>query len=149
MPFIVAWHDGLVRGAPNGFPESKPVNNPENSPVNHLMARLNPRDFSRCRPEFDYGAPGGGDARLLQRTVFGRHIFRDRFERATARLCGVRVSDKLAIYGLAGVFFDSRINAASRLAGDPWWQPTRTRYYRRGRDRRCERAVALAASLAQ
>ena len=124
MPFIVTLGTmGIVRGAAKWLSGKQTINNPEDSPINQLMARLNPREF--------FPLPPGVWITIvlavlmfviLQRTVFGRHIFAIGSNEATARLCGVRVSwTKLAIYGLAGVFFGlAGLMQLSRLTqGDP------------------------------
>lgn len=124
MPFIVTLGMmGIIRGAAKWLSNKQTVSAPENSPVNAIMARLNPTEFLPL-PAGVWIAVGLGVvmAFMMNRTVFGRHIFAIGSNEATARLCGIRVRlTKLWIYGLAGLFFGlSGLMQLSRLTqGDP------------------------------
>jgi len=124
MPFIVTLGMmGIIRGAAKWLSNKQTVSAPENSPVNSIMARLNPTEFLPL-PTGVWIAVGLGIvmALVMNRTVFGRHIFAIGSNEATARLCGIRVRlTKLWIYGLAGLFFGlSGLMQLSRLTqGDP------------------------------
>jgi ribose transport system permease protein len=123
MPFIVTLGMmGIARGTAKWLAGNQTVNAPR-SPINSLMDMLDPLHF--------FPLPLGVwitialavlMAVMMQRTIFGRYIFAIGSNEATARLCGIRVGPmKVAIYGLAGLFFGlAGLMQMSRLAvGDP------------------------------
>lgn len=123
MPFIVTLGMmGIARGTAKWLAGNQTVNAPR-SPINNLMDMLDPLHF--------FPLPLGVwitiglavlMAVMMQRTIFGRYIFAIGSNEATARLCGIRVGPmKVAIYGLAGLFFGlAGLMQMSRLAvGDP------------------------------
>lgn len=124
MPFIVTLGMmGIVRGAAKWLSNKQTISAPENSPVNGIMARLNPTEFLPL-PNGVWIALALGvlTALVMNRTVFGRHVFAIGSNEATARLCGIQVRlTKLWIYGIAGLFFGlSGLMQLSRLTqGDP------------------------------
>jgi ribose transport system permease protein len=124
MPFIVTLGMmGIVRGAAKWLSNKQTISAPENSPVNGIMARVNPTEFLPL-PHGVWIAIGLGlvMALVMNRTVFGRHIFAIGSNQATARLCGIRVRwTQFWIYGLAGLFFGlAGLMQLSRLTqGDP------------------------------
>jgi len=124
LPFIVTLGMmGVVRGAAKWLSNKQTVSAPEDSPVNAIMARLQPSEFL----PLPHGvwiavALAALMAVVMNRTIFGRHVFAIGSNEATARLCGIRVRwTKLWIYGLAGLFFGtSGLMQLSRLTqGDP------------------------------
>src|ERR1051326_3386590 len=123
MPFIVTLGMmGIARGTAKWLAGNQTVNAPR-STINSLMDMLDPLHF--------FPLPLGVwltiglavlMAVMMQRTVFGRYIFAIGSNEATARLCGIRVAPmKVAIYGLAGLFFGlAGLMQMSRLSvGDP------------------------------
>jgi ribose transport system permease protein len=124
LPFIVTLGMmGVARGAAKWVGNNQTVSYPPEAPINRLM---NLEELDRILP-----LPSGvwvavalavGLSLLLQRTVFGRHIFAIGSNEATARLCGIRVAlNKVAIYALAGMFFGcAGLMQMARLGqGDP------------------------------
>jgi ribose transport system permease protein len=123
MPFIVTLGMmGVARGAAKWLAGNQTVNAPK-TPINNLMAMLDPLHF--------FPLPAGVwvtialsalMAVVMQRTIFGRHVFAIGSNEATARLCGIRVGlMKVSIYALAGLFFGlAGLMQMSRLTqGDP------------------------------
>lgn len=121
-PFIITLGTlGIARGAAKWLASNETVNY-DASPINNWMTTADP---------FGWALPAGAwltlvlavlTALLLQRTVFGRHIFAIGSNEATARLCGIgTVRTKILIYGLAGCFFGlAGLMQLSRLRqGDP------------------------------
>lgn len=121
-PFIITLGTlGIARGVAKWLANNETVNY-DASPINNWMTTANP---------FGWALPAGAwltlalavlTALLLQRTVFGRHIFAIGSNEATARLCGIAtVRTKILIYGLAGCFFGlAGLMQLSRLRqGDP------------------------------
>jgi ribose transport system permease protein len=108
---------GVARGAAKWLAGNQTVNYSA-SPLNDLMA---PGGF----------LPNGVwvaavlallTALVMQRTVFGRHVFAIGSNEATARLCGLRVEPlKVAIYAAAGLFFGlaGLMQLARLRQGDP------------------------------
>ena len=77
MPFIVTLGMmGIVRGAAKWLSNKQTISAPENSPVNGIMARLNPTEFLPL-PNGVWIAIALGvlTALVMNRTVFGRHVF--------------------------------------------------------------------------
>ena len=122
VPFIITLGSlGVARGSAKWLGDNQTVNY-DASPINGWMTTADP---------FGYALPAGvwvaivlavGTHVLLQRTVFGRHIFALGSNEATARLCGVATTRlKVAIYALAGCFFGlAGLFQLSRLRqGDP------------------------------
>ena len=123
MPFIVTLGMmGVARGTAKWLAGNQTVNPPKTS-INNLMAMLDPLHF--------FPLPAGIwvtialsalMAVVMQRTIFGRHVFAIGSNEATARLCGIRVGlMKVSIYALAGLFFGlAGLMQMSRLTqGDP------------------------------
>jgi ribose transport system permease protein len=124
LPFIVTLGMmGIARGTAKWLAANQAVNYDEKSSLNNLMALEEPYHF--------FPLPTGVwvvialavvMAIVMRQTVFGRHLFAIGSNEATARLCGIRVPlMKLAIYGVAGLFFGlAGLLQMSRLAvGDP------------------------------
>ncbi len=121
-PFIITLGTlSIGRGSAKWLADDQTVNY-DTSPINRWMTTSNP---------FSYALPPGVWVTLalailtsfiLQRTVFGRHIFALGSNEATARLCGIPTSRlKVLIYTVAGGFFGlSGLFQLSRLGqGDP------------------------------
>lgn len=124
MPFIVTLGMmGVVRGLAKWLADNQTVNPPPGSPVNALMARQAPTELFPLPPGVWIAvALAIVVAVIMNRTVFGRHLFAIGSNEATARLCGVRVGrHKMLTYTLAGAFFGlAGIMQFSRLTqGDP------------------------------
>ncbi len=124
LPFIVTLGMmGIARGTAKWLAANQAVNYDEKSSLNNLMALEEPYGF--------FPLPTGVwvvialalvMAVVMRQTVFGRHLFAIGSNEAAARLCGIRVPlMKLAIYGVAGLFFGlAGLLQMSRLAvGDP------------------------------
>ncbi|MSU63538.1 MAG: ABC transporter permease [Pedosphaera sp.] len=124
LPFIITLGTmGILRGTAKWIAGNQVVHASETSSLMFLMERKNPSEFLPL--------PAGVwlalalallMSVLLQRTVFGRHIFAIGSNEATARLCGVRVQwTKLCTYTVAGAFFGlSGLLQMTRLGeGDP------------------------------
>jgi ribose transport system permease protein len=122
MPFIITLGTlGIGRGVAKRLAGNQTVNY-ETSPINGWMTTADP---------FGYALPAGVwialalaalTALVLNRTVFGRHVFALGSNEATARLCGIpTVRLKVLIYALAGCFFGlAGLFQLSRLRqGDP------------------------------
>jgi ribose transport system permease protein len=107
-PFIVTLGMmGIVRGVVKWLAGNQTVNYPPESVINRIMN--NPTDVPLWIPP-----PGVLVAIvlaavfmvLMNRTVFGRHIYAIGSNASTARLCGVRVERvKLTIYLVAGIAY--------------------------------------------
>jgi ribose transport system permease protein len=124
-PFIVTLGMlGIARGLAKKLANNQTVNlNPENTNmVEVLMVDPDPEGW--------FVSPGIAlviclaiiMGLVMQRTIFGRYIFAIGSNEATARLCGIRTRlNKLAIYGVAGMFFGlAGLMQFSRLRqGDP------------------------------
>ncbi len=106
MPFVVTLGMlGIARGAAKWLGANQTVQYPD-SPLNGLMSSADP--LSSLPPTGVWIALILAllTALMLRKTVFGRHIFALGSNEATARLCGLPVTRlKIAIYGLAGLFF--------------------------------------------
>lgn len=124
LPFIVTLGMmGVARGVAKWIAGNQTVNTPPESTINNLMKMVDLDHF--------FPLPAGVwitiglaviTTVLLQRTVFGRHIFAIGSNEATARLCGIRVElTKVAIYGLSGLFVGcAGLMQLTRLTqGDP------------------------------
>jgi ribose transport system permease protein len=122
MPFIITLGTlGIARGTAKWLAENQTVNY-ESSPINRWMTTADP---------FSYALPAGVWVALglavvislvLNRTVFGRHIFALGSNEATARLCGIpTLRLKILVYAVAGCFFGlAGLFQLSRLRqGDP------------------------------
>lgn len=124
MPFIVTLGMmGVARGLAKWLAKNQTVNYPESAGVNHLM-KLEDLDHFLPLPSGVWLAGGLAVllAILMNRTVFGRHVFAIGSNEATARLCGIRVPwTKAFIYALGGVFFGfAGLMQMTRLTqGDP------------------------------
>ena len=125
MPFIVTLGMmGIARGAAKWLAGNQTVNGPETATaIYNLMGLREPTKLLPLPPGVWLAA---GLALLMgivmQRTVFGRHIFAIGSNEATARLCGVRVRlTKAMIYTISGLFFGfAGLMQLSRLTqGDP------------------------------
>ena len=122
-PFIVTLGMlGIARGAAKWLADNQTVNFPESS-IALIMKDPNP--FGGWNP-----APGVWVALalalvmsfIMNKTVFGRHIFAIGSNEATARLCGVRTrAVKALIYAVSGILFGlAGVMQLSRLRqGDP------------------------------
>lgn len=123
MPFIVTLGMmGMARGSAKWLAGNQTVNAPD-SAIHQLMARRDPLHFLPLPPGVWIAVSLAVVMVLvMRRTVFGRHVFAVGSNEATARLCGIRVGRmKVAIYGLAGLFFGlAGLMQMSRLTqGDP------------------------------
>lgn len=123
LPFIVTLGMmTIARGSAKWLGGNQTVNFPE-TPLLDLMALRAPDSFFPLPPGVWVAAALAVlTALLLRQTVFGRYIFAIGSNEATARLCGIRVSQmKILIYALAGLFFGlAGLMQMSRLAqGDP------------------------------
>lgn len=124
LPFIVTLGTmGILRGAAKWLAGNQVVHADQASELMFLMERRNPTQFLPLPPGV-WIALGLAvlTSLLLQRTVFGRHIFAIGSNEATARLCGVRVQwTKLLTYSVAGLFFGlAGLLQMTRLGeGDP------------------------------
>lgn len=124
MPFIVTLGMmGVCRGTAKWVAGNQTVNAPQDSPIHNLMKM---DDFDHFFPLHQGVWVAIGLAVLtsvmMQRTVFGRHIFAIGSNEATARLCGIRVRlSKVLIYTVAGLYFGcSGLMQLTRIAqGDP------------------------------
>ena len=122
VPFIITLGSlGVARGSAKWLGDNQTVNC-DASPINGWMTTADP--FGYALPAGVWVAVGLAIVThvLLQRTVFGRHIFALGSNEATARLCGVATTRlKVAIYALAGCFFGlAGVFQLSRLRqGDP------------------------------
>jgi len=122
VPFIITLGSlGVARGSAKWLGDNQTVNY-DASPINGWMTTADP--FGYALPAGVWVAVGLAIVThvLLQRTVFGRHIFALGSNEATARLCGVATTRlKVAIYALAGCFFGlAGVFQLSRLRqGDP------------------------------
>jgi len=124
MPFIVTLGMmGVVRGLAKWLAGNQTVNPPPGSAINGLMARVSPAELFPLPPGVWVAAAlAVAVSVLMNRTVFGRHLFAIGSNEATARLCGIRVQrQKVLIYGLAGLLFGlAGVMQLSRLTqGDP------------------------------
>jgi ribose transport system permease protein len=124
LPFIVTLGMmSIARGAAKWLADNQAVNYNEKSPINEIMALNEPYKFLPLAPGvWVVIALAIVMAIVMRQTVFGRHIFAIGSNEATARLCGIRVPYmKVAIYGLAGLFFGlGGLLQLSRLnVGDP------------------------------
>jgi len=124
MPFIVTLGMmGVVRGLAKWLAGNQTVNPPPGSPVNDLMARTSPTALFPLPPGVWIAAAlAVAVSVLMNRTVFGRHLFAIGSNEATARLCGIRVQrHKVLTYSLAGLLFGlAGAMQLSRLTqGDP------------------------------
>lgn len=121
-PFIITLGTlGVARGSAKWLADNQTVNY-EASPINAWMTTASP--FSKALPlgVWITVALAIGTSLLLQRTVFGRHIFAIGSNEATARLCGLPTARlKIGIYAVAGLFFGlAGLFQLSRLRqGDP------------------------------
>lgn len=124
MPFIVTLGMmGIARGAAKWVGNNQTVIYPPEAPINSIMQI---DDLDRLFP-LPWGvwiavALGVALSVLMQRTVFGRHVFAIGSNEATARLCGIRVPvQKAIIYALAGFFFGCAglMQMARLTQGDP------------------------------
>jgi ribose transport system permease protein len=124
LPFIVTLGTmGILRGTGKWLAGNQVVHSDQASALMVLMERRNPTQFLPLPPGV-WIALGLAvlTSLLLQRTVFGRHIFAIGSSEATARLCGVRVQwTKLLTYIVAGLFFGlAGLMQMTRLGeGDP------------------------------
>jgi ribose transport system permease protein len=123
MPFIVTLGMmGIARGTAKWLAGNQTVNAPKSS-INDLMDMLDPLHFFPLPlGVWITVALAALMAVVMQRTGFGRYLFAIGSNEATARLCGIRVGMmKVAIYGLAGLFFGlAGLMQMSRLTqGDP------------------------------
>jgi ribose transport system permease protein len=122
MPFIITLGTlGIARGVAKWLAENQTVNY-ETSVINGWMTTADP--FSYALPAGVWVALGLAvvTALVLNRTVFGRHVFALGSNEATARLCGVpTVRLKILVYFVAGCFFGlAGLFQLSRLRqGDP------------------------------
>lgn len=124
LPFVVTLGMmGIARGGAKWLADNQTVNVEGESPVLKLMEKVAPDTFLPL-PAGVWLALGLTVlvSVLLNRTVFGRHIFAIGSNESTARLCGIRVRQtKVIIYALAGLFFGTAgLMQLSRLTqGDP------------------------------
>jgi ribose transport system permease protein len=122
MPFIITLGTlGIGRGVAKRLAGNQTVNY-DTSPINGWMTTADP--FGYALPTGVWVALGLAalTALVLNRTVFGRHVFALGSNEATARLCGIpTVRLKILIYALAGCFFGlAGLFQLSRLRqGDP------------------------------
>ena len=125
LPFIVTLGTmGILRGAAKWLAGNQVVHASQTSELMFLMERRNPTQFLPLPPGVWIALGLAAlTSLLLQRTVFGRHIFAIWVQNeATARLCGVRVQwTKLLTYSVAGLFFGlAGLMQMTRLGeGDP------------------------------
>ncbi len=122
MPFIITLGTlGIARGAAKWLAENQTVNY-EASPLNGWMTTADPFGYALPAGVWVALALAAVTALVLQRTVFGRHIFALGSNEATARLCGIpTVRLKICVYAVAGCFFGlAGLFQLSRLRqGDP------------------------------
>ncbi len=123
LPFIVTLGMmGVARGTAKWLADNQTVNPPETA-VNLLMQQVQPDRFL----PLPWGvwlviALALLMSFVLRQTVFGTRVFALGSNEATARLCGIRVPlQKLAIYGLSGLFFGLAgvLQLARLTQGDP------------------------------
>lgn len=121
-PFIITLGTlGVVRGSAKWLADNQTVNY-DSSPINGWMTTADP--FSKALPGGVWVALALAilTGVILNRTVFGRHVFALGSNEATARLCGIPTRRlKVWTYALAGCFFGlAGLFQLSRLRqGDP------------------------------
>ncbi|MBM3847407.1 MAG: ABC transporter permease [Verrucomicrobia bacterium] len=124
LPFVVTLGMmGIARGVAKWLADNQTVNFEGGAGITALMEKTQPDQLWPLPPGVWIAlALTAAVWALLNRTVFGRHIFAIGSNEATARLCGIPVrTRKILTYGLAGVFFGAAgLMQLSRLAqGDP------------------------------
>ena len=124
LPFIVTLGSmSIVRGAAKWLGKNQAVSIPNDSGV-ALVMKVHSPDTLFPLPHGVWVMLGLATvtAMILRQSIFGRHVVAVGSNESTARLCGVRVrSVKIAVYGLAGMFFGiAGVMQLSRLTqGDP------------------------------